>query len=152
MKKITFLPIILLSLCLVITTSCNKLDDPTIGNPETEELLSANNWVKESITYTEGGQDATGFFETTFQNIYISFNDNGTYSITSSNLGVLSSGTWSINEAGDVITVIDQDSNTIIINILSITETSLHVTFTYISEGYITINVDIDVTLVPDVN
>lgn len=147
-KTYTALFIILLFSSLFFTNACSK-SGTDLKTSEIAELLAANDWINQSVTYTIGGQDVTTEYETNFQDIYISFSSNGSYSIISSNLGTLSSGTWVINEAGTMITIIDQYSNVVIITILSISETSLHITFTYTIEGIITINVDIDVTLIP---
>jgi len=145
----TVLFVILLFTGLLITTACSKSNDNNLEANEVIELLIANDWINQDITYTVGGQDVTSEYETNFQDIYISFLSDGSYSIVSSNLGTLSSGTWAINEAGNMVTIIDQYSNVIIITILSISETSLHIKFTFSMEGIVTIDIDIDVTLTP---
>jgi len=150
MKKIGFLTTLVLCLSLVIITSCKKDDDAE--SEVITNLLTANAWTEESVTFAEDGIDETAFYTDYFGELSSNFLSNGTYSVNSENFGAISAGNWVINEDHTTLTLTEsgEGATVYIMTIVSISNTSLHLTYNYSRDfGMAHYNIDVDVTMIP---
>lgn len=150
MKKKKILSILLSSLIILTISSCDKKDDDNpVVIPDTLELLTDIDWVEHNISYFETGHDETDKYSLIFGDLTIQFNGNGTYFINSQNLGILTEGTWVINEDQTLLTLTDTNSTIFNITIVTISNTSLGLQFIYVyNNGLININVSIEGTFI----
>lgn len=151
MKKYSSLIILVLTISFLSTTSCQKRFNLDPEEEEKEEttvtkMLTETAWVEKSLSFTDEGLDVTSVYSLQLGALAVNFDTDGTYAITSANLGIISSGTWVINNSNTVVTVTDSNSNIITITIISITSTELNLQFTFISTGTINLTVDISGT------
>lgn len=148
MKKYSSLIILVLTISFIFTTSCQKRFnvDPEEELSPIVKMLTETAWVEKSLSFTDEGSDVTSAYSIQFGDLAVNFYTDGTYAITSTNLGIISSGTWVINNSNTVVTVTDSNNNIITITIISITYTELNLQFTFISTGTINITVDISGT------
>lgn len=150
MKKNIFLSILLSCLTIILITSCSKKNDDTPVITDNEELLTSTSWVEQNLTFTEAGQDKTSIYNSTYGDLSVNFNADGTYSVTSENYSVLTSGTWTIDESKTTLTATDINSAVFNITIVSISGTSLELRFTYLyNNGFINVAVTIEGTFIP---
>ncbi len=108
MKKQIAILILLNFLIVIIVNSCGKKYLPSSTEEQTTEILTSQNWKQQSASYTSEDKMLQPNLKLVSRNLFISFLDDGTYAITSSSMGVISFGTWVMNESGDVIIVTDQ--------------------------------------------
>lgn len=150
MKRKTFL-MILASCFIIIFTSCSKDDNETpINIAENVELLTSTDWVEQNLTFSEGGHDETAAYNLIYGDLSVSFNSNGTYIVNSQNYGILTQGTWTINESQTILTAVDTNSNEFNITIVSISSSILNLQFMYTyNDGVINIDVFIQGAFVP---
>lgn len=148
MKKYSSYIILVLTISFLSTTSCQKR-----FNIEPEEelspvviMLTETAWTEKSLSFTDEGLDVTSDYSIQFGDLSVNFDTDGTYSITSTELGIISAGTWVINNSNTVVTVTDSNDNIITITIISISSTELNLQFTFTSTGTINITVDISGT------
>jgi len=152
MKKNAFLSILLTCLTIVILTSCSKKNDDTpIVIPDKVDLLTATSWIEQNLAFSEAGHDKTAIYNGIYGDLSVNFNADGTYSVTSEKLSLLTSGTWTINESQTVLTATDTNNSYVFnLTIVSLSSTSLGLQFTYTYfNGSINVAVFIEGTFVP---
>lgn len=153
MRNNIFLSILLSSIIILTIASCDKKnDDNPVVVPDTLELLTDKEWVEQNISYFEAGHDETQTYSLIFGNLTVQFNGNGTYFVNSQNQGILTEGTWIINEDQTLLTLTDTNSTIFNITIVTISNTSLGLQFIYVyNNGLINVNVLIEGTFIPSV-